>query len=460
MHPHWQAPRHAAHPMGWRDVTWLRMDAPNNRMVIHWVAVLDQAPSLAQLHELVAQRLLAYPRFAQRVQRGLLGYWWRPVPSLDPDYHLQERVLPQPVDRAAIEASLAEWAPQALDRTRPLWQWRLLRSRAGGTAALIVRQHHCMTDGDGLVHMLRHLSDDSPQASGHPPLSDPVTGDCRHVAPPPILGSTLSRWLGTAGQLLQLSLLRRDSRHHYRGKPGRDKHLLSSDALPLDELKQVAQMHGVTINDLWLGLVAGALRRHAQGQGGRLDEVRLRAAVTYNLRQRQDAALMGNHFTLTALSLPTHLDDAAQRLRAVSLGMSAIKQSCHPYATMLLMTAFGGLPHFLQRLAMLLFTSKGSLVSTNLQGPAEFRYLAGIRICEFHCWVPQTGDVGLGLMLSTYAGNAILSVSCDAKMVQEPRRLLLALQEELRLLRRAFSTQSDEGPVCSTKPMQSGSPAG
>ena len=420
--------------MSWRDVTWLRMDAPNNRMVILWVVLLDQAPSLAQLHELVAQRLLAYPRFAQRVQRGLLGYRWEPVPSLDPDYHLQERVLPQAIDGAAVEASLAEWAPQALDPQRPLWQWRLLRSRADGAAALIVRLHHCITDGDGLVHMLRHLSDDSPQISGHPPLVGPVTGNCRHISPPPVLGSTLSRWLGTAGQALRLSLLRRDSRHHYRGRPGYKKRLLSSRALPLDQLKQVAQSHGVTINDVWLGLIAGALRRHTEGQGGRLGEIQLRAAVTYNLRQRQDAALMGNHFTLTALSLPTHLDDAAQRLRAVSLRMKAIKQSCHPYATMVLMTVFGGMPHFFQRLGVWLFTSKGSLVSTNLQGPAEFRFLAGVRICEFHCWVPQTGRTGLGLMLSTYADNAVISVSCDAEMVQEPERLLSALQEELRFL--------------------------
>ena len=70
------------------------------------------------------------------------------------------------------------------------------------------------------------------------------------------------------------------------------------------------------------------------------------------------------------------------------------------------------------------------------QGPAEHRYLAGARICEFHCWVPQTGHTGLGLMLSTYAGQAVMSVSCDANLVPRPGLLLSALQEELRLLLR------------------------
>lgn len=122
------------------------------------------------------------------------------------------------------------------------------------------------------------------------------------------------------------------------------------------------------------------------------------------------------------------------RLHAVSLRMRAIKQSCHPYATMALMTVLGGMPRCLQRLGVSLFTSKGSLVSTNLRGPAEFRFLAGVRIREFHCWVPQTGRTGLGLMLTTYADHAVISVSCDAQMVREPERLLSALQEELRLL--------------------------
>ncbi|HLO94057.1 MAG TPA: wax ester/triacylglycerol synthase domain-containing protein, partial [Burkholderiaceae bacterium] len=164
----WHAPAHPAEAMGWRDVTWLRMDTPSNRMVIHWVAFLQHAPDMAQLDALVRQRLLAYPRFAQRVRRGVLGYRWVPVAQLDPHYHLQERVLQQPVDTAAVEACLAEWVPQALDRERPLWQWRLLRSEAGGAAALIVRHHHCMTDGDGLVHMLRHLSDETAQAAPPP----------------------------------------------------------------------------------------------------------------------------------------------------------------------------------------------------------------------------------------------------------------------------------------------------
>ena len=430
----WQAPPHAAEAMGWRDVTWLRMEAPCNRMVIYWVAWLEHAPSLARLHTLVGQRLLAYPRFAQRVARGLLGYRWEPVASLDARYHLQERVLPRAVDAAAVEASLADWVPEALDTQRPLWQWRLLRSSTNEAAALIVRHHHCMTDGDGLVHMLLHLSDDAAQAEGHPRLADPVRGRCRHVPPPSVLGAAPVRWLGTAWQVLRLSLLRQDSRKHYRGRPGRQKCLVSSPALPLDQFKHVARRHGVTINDVWLGVVAGALRRYAHTLGQRVDGTQLRAAVTYNLRQREDAALMGNHFTLTALALPTHLAEAGQRLKAASQRMRAIKDSCHPYATLALMTGMGGLPHFLQTLAMGLFTSKGSLVSTNLQGPAEHRYLAGARIREFHCWVPQTGRTGLGVMLSTYAGQAVMSVSCDAQLVPEPGLLLSALQEELQSL--------------------------
>lgn len=430
----WQAPAHAAEAMGWRDVTWLRMDTPTNRMVIHWVAFLQHAPGMAQLDALARQRLLAYPRFAQRVQRGALGYRWVPVAQLDPAYHLRERVLPQPVDTAAVEACLAEWAPQALDAERPLWQWCLLRSAGGGAAALIVRHHHCMTDGDGLVHMLRHLSDEAAQDAPPPRLEIPAGRRIRHVTPPPGLGSAPRRWLGTAGQVLRLSLMRRDSAHHYRGEPGTRKQLLSGVALPLAQFKAVARSQGVTVNDVWLGLVAGALRRHAQSLGRPLGDTQLRAAVTFNLRDREDAALMGNHFTLTALSLPTHLADARHRLQAVSRGMQAIKHSCHPYATLALMTGMGGLPRRLQALAMGLFTSKGSLVTTNLAGPGEPRYLAGARIEAFHCWVPQTGRTGLGLMLSTYAGQAVMSLSCDAGLVPEPGRLLQALQEELQSL--------------------------
>lgn len=43
---------------------------------------------------------------------------------------------------------------QDFDRTRPLWEFRLVEAYEGGGSAVILRIHHCLADGIGLVRMV------------------------------------------------------------------------------------------------------------------------------------------------------------------------------------------------------------------------------------------------------------------------------------------------------------------
>jgi hypothetical protein len=66
--------------MSFVDHAWLRMDRPNNWMVITGLMVFDIPMDVERFKERVQAELLRYPRFHQRVQRpprsfqlGLLG---------------------------------------------------------------------------------------------------------------------------------------------------------------------------------------------------------------------------------------------------------------------------------------------------------------------------------------------------------------------------------------------------
>jgi hypothetical protein len=111
--------------------------------------------------------------------------------------------------------------------------------------------------------------------------------------------------------------------------------------------------------------------------------------------------------------------------------MSAVKRSRQPHATMAFLTIAGSLPRALQRLALDLFTSKGSVVLTNIEGPATTRFLAGARMTDVICWVPQAGLIGVGLALISYASQVQLALFVDEAKVTEPERLMA-------LTRRAF----------------------
>ena len=65
------------------DVTWWRMDRPANLMVIIGVLMLAGPVDIARLERTLAERLLAFRRFGQRVETSGAGTWWCEDPHFE-----------------------------------------------------------------------------------------------------------------------------------------------------------------------------------------------------------------------------------------------------------------------------------------------------------------------------------------------------------------------------------------
>ena len=77
------------------DTAWLRMDSPNNLMMINGVWTVEPGVSLAALRERVQQRLLQYPRFRQRVVEDAAGATWVDDQRFDIAAHVEPAQLPR-----------------------------------------------------------------------------------------------------------------------------------------------------------------------------------------------------------------------------------------------------------------------------------------------------------------------------------------------------------------------------
>src|SRR3974377_820880 len=141
------------------DTAWLRMDQPANPMVINGVYIYEGPLKLDRREEALSERLLAIPRFRQRVEMRSGDYWWCEDPTLDVRRHIKRVRLPGKGDRAELENYISELISEPLDKTRPLWQMRIVEHYAGG-AAVIVRMHHAIADGIALMGVLLSLMDD------------------------------------------------------------------------------------------------------------------------------------------------------------------------------------------------------------------------------------------------------------------------------------------------------------
>ncbi|MCV2357938.1 WS/DGAT domain-containing protein [Paucibacter sp. TC2R-5] len=420
----------ADEPMSRRDYCWFRMDGVSNLMVINSVLMFEGALDFDALRRTIAQRLPNYARFTQRVQlrrRGRFSLpqaFWVQDPDFEIARHVQFDAGAAAVSESQLQALLGLQALLPLAKDRPLWHMQVL-TRVGGGFAIVFRLHHCITDGLGLVHVLKHLTDDSMGHAGqaalewHPAYAQPQAH--------PTLCKRMHRlvfWTRITAQLARLALLIPDSRSSLKRPLSADKCMLQLPAMQLDLVRSIAKSMQATVNDVWVAAVAGALRAYLQERGEPAAQRALRAAVTFNLRNKADAFLLGNHFGLVAVDLPSDAARALDRLALASARMRAIKASHQPHATMFFLSLSGYLPAALQRWVLKLFTSKGSVVLTNVEGPPQPRFLAGARLQDAICWVPQAGTMGVGFALMSYAGQIQISMFADRSQVADPQRLM------------------------------------
>jgi hypothetical protein len=81
-----------------------------------------------------------------------------------------------------------------------------------------------------------------------------------------------------------------------------------------------------------------------------------------------------------------------------------------------------------------LMATKSTAVMTNVPGPQKPLYLAGREIREQMFWVPQSGNIGMGVSILSYNGAVQFGVITDAKLVPDPEHLIEEFQAELEKL--------------------------
>jgi hypothetical protein len=82
-----------------------------------------------------------------------------------------------------------------------------------------------------------------------------------------------------------------------------------------------------------------------------------------------------------------------------------------------------------------IFAAKTTAVMTNVPGPREELYLAGRAVREIFFWVPQSGRVGLGISIFSYAGHVRLGLASDTGLVPDPELIVEGFHEEFEELR-------------------------
>ena len=66
------------------------------------------------------------------------------------------------------------------------------------------------------------------------------------------------------------------------------------------------------------------------------------------------------------------------------------------------------------------FSSKGTAVMTNVPGPREPVYLAGVPVRAVLVWAPTSGHVGMSVSIFSYRGEVTVGLMVDAGLIPDP----------------------------------------
>jgi diacylglycerol O-acyltransferase / wax synthase len=156
--------------------------------------------------------------------------------------------------------------------------------------------------------------------------------------------------------------------------------------------------------------------------------------VPVNLREAEEALTLGNKFGLMFVELPVGVANPLQRAYRMHDTMRELKGSQQPPLTLTVLGLLGVMPNVLQGPAIEMFSRKGSLVASNVPGPQAPLYLCGQRIAELHFWVPQSGSIGVGVSILSYAGKVFFGLIADRACIAEPAQVVDRLGPEFEQL--------------------------
>lgn len=448
------------------DTAWLRMDCDANLMVIMGVWLIRPGIDHAALCQRVSERLVPIARFRQRAVEDAAGATWVEDPLFDVRRHVVAEALPTHLPaQQALQQRVADLAMQPLSRLHPLWQFHLVEDHDGGSA-LIARIHHCIADGIALITVMmglvdggeapakrsrRRVVDDGGFGSAQAWLADSLVRPLSLLAvkaldaaggglsqsisavghPGQVVGAAKSAALDVVrmgGQLLRdmaaLALMADDAHTRFKSRPQAQKAVAWCEPISLDEVKGIGKALGCSVNDVLLSCVAGALGAYLLQQGEDVAGKEIRAMVPVNLRPLDQAWKLGNRFGLVPLVLPIGVDNPIERVYAVRQRMAALKGSTQPLLAFGLLSVAGLLVKPAQEALLGLFARKTTAVMTNVPGPADKLQLCGATVEQMMFWVPQSGNVGVGVSILSYGGGVQFGLITDTGMCAQPQQII------------------------------------
>ncbi|WP_328644047.1 wax ester/triacylglycerol synthase family O-acyltransferase [Amycolatopsis sp. NBC_00348] len=455
------------------DASFLYLETSSQVLHVCGLLTLDGSTvpggyTFAKLKQRLEERVRVIPAFRRKLHNPLWNLShpvWVEDEDFDLDHHVHRIGVPAPGDRVELAELCAHIAGQQLDRAYPLWQLYVIEGLADGEIAVLLKMHHASVDGVSGASLITYLAGLEPDApapevteranSGVPAAFDILRSSVFNVVKGPLevarllpdLLELVPRWLGKALRGKGMPIPFTAPRTSLNGTITGHRSVAFAQ-LELDDVKAVKNAFGVTVNDVVLALVAGALREFLDARG-ELPEDPLVATVPVSVHDRTERDHGSNKVSAFFASLPTHLADPAARVFFLAEANRLSKDHHHDidadmlqdWAQFSAATAFG---MAVRAYSALRLAEKHpvvhNLVVSNVPGPPMPLYLLGARITGLYPLGPVFHGAGLNVTVLSNAGKVHIGLIGARELVKDLWPLADALPEALADLLKAGPT--------------------
>ncbi|MBF6323343.1 DUF1298 domain-containing protein [Nocardia cyriacigeorgica] len=433
-------------------LTWRLQRNPVLKPTIVSIMMLDAEPDWDALVEAIDCCTRSVPELRARLVPSILPLTaprWEPDAAFDLSRHVQRASLVPRVDLNSVLEFARRYATEPFDPDRPLWRSTLLTGPDDSDGcALVLKIHHCLTDGVGGVRILAGLCDIEPSGrprSTYPPPAQEHSGFRGSAAPRwpgfgaiqggaswsvatalralahPLESARASAELATSLARLVRPITSTLSPVMINRGPART---LAAFQVPVDALARAAHANGCTMNDAFLTAVLCGLRRYHLQHDRPIQ--RLRVTMPISLRGADDP-LGGNRISLSRFVVPADGNDASSLMRYVgAVVRDQMAERSVPHSA--------AVAAVLNRVPIALIAAMlehVDFVASDVPGSRIPLYLAGARIERMFAFSPTLGTA-LNVTMTSYAGTCFVGVNVDTAAVPDTDALTECLVSGFR----------------------------
>ncbi len=367
---------------------------------------------------------------------------WLDVARCDLDEHIERIPLDQPLSREALDRLVDDLVVGRLNLSKPPFKFFLIDRVDGDRAALFMMVHHAVGDGISFQNIISLITDESPT----PVYS--ASARTRDEKPPPALlwlaqsalrfrreaREEVARADAHAAHRATFKSFRKDPKNERAPTPElaitqktSSRRRYASVSLPLDRFKSIAVRLDGTVNDVFLAVATGALRRHLSDLGDLPDQP-LVGVGARSYRDPERHGLFGNRIITLNPALPTHIADPIERVRLLQESMRIELERARLTEPLISKydKPFGArkrYEEYVKRTSGGARLIAGNVTLSNVPGPSEAVYLAGFEMLANHPAPILGSGRFLNITLRRYRDHLDLGIMTNPQQVADVGKL-------------------------------------